>query len=192
MSGIALLMGIAGSVLLWSGIKNASVADTVRSMIRAQPVPSGPSGIDAARASVATSKVGGFEPTARGTATGAAVASMARSFIGTPYRWGGHAPGGFDCSGLVSYCLTGNGVTIPVRPHTVAARFYVWTGAQDIDPDKCAPGDLVCWPSHIGIATGRNTMIHAPTFGQKVREQDIWRTPSPIVRRPKAYSGVSQ
>src|ERR1700728_2539677 len=33
----------------------------------------------------------------------------AASMIGQPYRWGGAAPGGFDCSGLVEYSATSAG-----------------------------------------------------------------------------------
>ena len=36
-------------------------------------------------------------------AAGERVAELAASFVGTPYRYGGAAPGGFDCSGLVWY-----------------------------------------------------------------------------------------
>src|ERR1700722_6172296 len=37
----------------------------------------------------------------------------ARAMLGQPYRWGGAAPGGFDCSGLVVYAAAGAGVHVP-------------------------------------------------------------------------------
>src|SRR5579864_9497483 len=37
----------------------------------------------------------------------------ARSMLGQPYRWGGAAPGGFDCSGLVVYATSGAGIRLP-------------------------------------------------------------------------------
>src|ERR1700744_6178034 len=37
----------------------------------------------------------------------------ATSMIGQPYRYGGAAPGGFDCSGLVSYAAANAGVHLP-------------------------------------------------------------------------------
>ena len=35
------------------------------------------------------------------------IVSRAYSMIGSPYSWGGTTSAGFDCSGFVSYCLTG-------------------------------------------------------------------------------------
>ncbi|MFR2836915.1 MAG: NlpC/P60 family protein [[Clostridium] nexile] len=31
------------------------------------------------------------------------------------------------------------------------------------------PGDVVCWPGHVGIYIGGGQMIHAPDFGQTVK-----------------------
>lgn len=36
-----------------------------------------------------------------------------RGAIGDPYVWGGQAPGGYDCSGLILYCLTQSGLSLP-------------------------------------------------------------------------------
>src|SRR5579864_5385391 len=37
----------------------------------------------------------------------------ATSMIGQPYRFGGAAPGGFDCSGLVLYAAANAGIRMP-------------------------------------------------------------------------------
>ena len=37
----------------------------------------------------------------------------ATSMIGQPYRFGGAAPGGFDCSGLVVYAAANAGIRVP-------------------------------------------------------------------------------
>ena len=31
------------------------------------------------------------------------IINTAKSFLGTPYQWGGTSPSGFDCSGFVQY-----------------------------------------------------------------------------------------
>jgi len=37
----------------------------------------------------------------------------ARAMLGQPYRFGGAAPGGFDCSGLVAFSAASVGVRLP-------------------------------------------------------------------------------
>jgi hypothetical protein len=192
--GIPILLMWAGAVLIFAGLKGVSVADMARTMIRGNPLPSGPSDLPPERVGATATLDGGLAPI--GGATGVAgaastVVATARAQIGTPYRWGGHAPGGFDCSGLVSYCLTQAGVSIPYKPHTVAAAYYVWNGATTVPRAQCQAGDLVCWVSHIGIATGKSTFVYAPTFGQKVMEGPIWSVPAPIIRRPNAYGTLA-
>src|SRR6202020_934459 len=41
----------------------------------------------------------------------------ATSMLGQPYRFGGAAPGGFDCSGLVVYAAAGAGINVPRTAH---------------------------------------------------------------------------
>jgi len=45
------------------------------------------------------------------------IVDRAKSMLGQPYRWGGDAPGGFDCSGLVVYAATGAGIRVPRTAH---------------------------------------------------------------------------
>jgi len=192
--GVPVLLVLGGAALIFAGLKGVSVAEIARTMIKGDPLPAGKSDLPPERVGMAATLDGGLTPIGGSTGVAGAastVVATARAQIGTPYRWGGHAPGGFDCSGLVSYCLTQAGVSIPYKPHTVAAAFYVWSGATTVARGQCQAGDLVCWASHIGIATGPSTMVHAPTVGQKVKEAAIWSVPAPTIRRPKAYGALA-
>lgn len=199
-SGVAVLAAGAGGLLLYSSIKNASVADTLRSLIKGQPVV-GESAGSLAQAETAVQQLlpasaaatGGGESAASlagGESPGATAAADAAKYLGVPYRWAGADPSGFDCSGLVTWVLHHDmGIQLPDNTHTVTGVFYVWTGARTVPRAQCQPGDLVCWPSHIGIATDAGNMIHAPHTGDVVRRAAIWNTPAPVIRRPLAYTG---
>src|SRR5699024_8467020 len=41
------------------------------------------------------------------------IIEAARSFIGTPYVWGGESANGFDCSGFIQYVFQTQDITIP-------------------------------------------------------------------------------
>ncbi len=96
-----------------------------------------------------------------GSRAGLEIVAMARSFLGTPYVWGGRAPGGFDCSGFIYYIFANRGVSIP---RMADGQFYV--GAQ-IPRQNIQAGDLVFFttyepgPSHVGIYMGDGNFIHA-------------------------------
>lgn len=93
---------------------------------------------------------------------------VARQLIGTPYRYGGTDPSGFDCSGLVQYSFKKAGVKLPRTSRDI------FRSSQLISPGKRQPGDLVFFAisagkiSHVGIYTGNNTFIHSPSSGKGV------------------------
>ncbi|WP_225733208.1 C40 family peptidase [Pseudoclavibacter sp. CFCC 13796] len=89
--------------------------------------------------------------------------SVATAYLGTPYVWGGAAPGGFDCSGLVQYVYAQLGIRLP-RVDTAQRAAGVEVSALD-----ARPGDLVWKPGHIGIYIGGGRMIHAPKPGDVVK-----------------------
>lgn len=90
---------------------------------------------------------------------------FAVQFQGTPYVWGGFAPGGFDCSGFVSYCLTYSGVKN-------TGHLTTW-GLLDIctriPESEMMPGDIIFFqgtynaepPTHVGIYLGNGQMVHS-------------------------------
>lgn len=182
-SGIAILGIVAGVVLVVSGLRNAPVADVTRAMLRGQRPPSGPSMVP--NSPIRGAGGGG------GSATGAAVAEKAQSYIGVPYDWGGETPDGWDCSGFVTYVLHHDfGLELPSNYHTVTGQFLVWSGARTVPRAECQPGDLVVSAFHMGIATGRDTMVHAPGTGLKTQLGSI-DSGVFLIRRPLAYGGSS-
>lgn len=92
-------------------------------------------------------------------ANGGSIVSRAYSQLGKPYVWGAYGPDSFDCSGFVSYCLTGSysrlGTTL---------TFMGWPRVSNPQP-----GDVVTTATHCGIYIGNGQMIHAPHTGDVVK-----------------------
>jgi cell wall-associated NlpC family hydrolase len=89
--------------------------------------------------------------------------------LGTPYRYGGSGPGGFDCSGLVAYVYGRLGIALP---HNAAAQFGY---GRPVDARHLRPGDLVFFHGlgHVGLYIGHGRMIHAPQTGERVEIQSL-------------------
>ena len=97
------------------------------------------------------------------------VVGVAMSFLGTPYAWGGAAPGGFDCSGLVMYSYAQIGVSLP---HSSYAQ---WGYGVPVSRDQLQPGDLVFFDGlgHVGIYIGGDQFVHAPHTGDVVKVSSL-------------------
>jgi cell wall-associated NlpC family hydrolase len=104
-----------------------------------------------------------------GSAIGYSITGTALDLRGTPYRNGGGDPSGFDCSGFVQYVFAQHGI---VMPRKVADQFRA---GKDVTPSQLEPGDLVFFTtvapgaSHVGIALGGDTFVHAPSSTGEVR-----------------------
>lgn len=118
---------------------------------------------------------GGASPTApRPVRTGGyEISGTALALRGTPYRDGGADTTGFDCSGLVWYVFAQHGLAVP---RTVSAQ----AGAgSKIDAADVRPGDLLFFattssgPSHVGIAIGGDSFVHAPSSNGVVRVERL-------------------
>ena len=93
---------------------------------------------------------------------GAEIAARALEYAGSPYRWGGSSPAGFDCSGFTMFIYGEFGVRLPRDLEGQLAS------GRRIDRDGLIPGDLLIFEntyrhgiSHGGIYLGDGRFIHA-------------------------------
>lgn len=118
---------------------------------------------------------------------GMQAASLAMAQIGKPYRYGGHSPLGFDCSGLVMYVY---GLVDVILPRTAAEQAE---RGHRVSLSGAEPGDLIFFEvnggsvSHVGIYVGDGMFVHAPNSGQTVQQERVdsawWRQRLVEVRR---------
>ena len=108
-------------------------------------------------------------PRSKAPSLGARAVRIAANELGTPYRYGGMSPSGFDCSGLVAYVYGKLGVSLP---HNAAAQYSY---GRPVRGGKLRPGDLVFFHGlgHVGLYIGRGKIIHAPQSGQHVEVQRL-------------------
>jgi cell wall-associated NlpC family hydrolase len=99
------------------------------------------------------------------------------SQAGTPYKYGGDGPGGFDCSGLTMWAYAQAGVKLPHY------SFDQYTMGEPVERDAIQPGDLVFFDtagpgaSDVGIATGPTTVVSATSSRGVVEHEtfdDYW------------------
>ena len=109
---------------------------------------------------------------------------VARSQIGTRYRYGGTTPsGGFDCSGFVRYVLSAIQLALP----RTAAQQAELGATIPKDTTRLRPGDLLTFGrggrvTHIGIYVGNGRYVHASRTAGRVIETSLERTESPLVK----------
>ena len=100
------------------------------------------------------------------TVTGNVVVDRAYAQLGKPYVWAAAGPDSFDCSGLVSYCLTGR-------------CYHAWTTRDIVNWTRVTepvPGDICIKPTHTGVYIGGGQMIHAPQPGEVVKVASVQST----------------
>jgi cell wall-associated NlpC family hydrolase len=168
--GVAAVGG--GLILAMSGIHGWGLMPTIQELLTGKK-PSDKTlqnvnPITGNSASLFASSAPGY---ATGYQYGSTIASAAMAYDGGPYGWAQSGPPGTpnDCSGMVNDCLGRQlGMNIPGHPNgqysghgPATMQYYAWFGASTIPASQMQAGDLCCWPTHIGIALGPNSMISA-------------------------------
>ena len=104
----------------------------------------------------------------------AKVLREAAKLKGTPYRYGGTSPRGFDCSGYTGYVYKKAGKKLPRTSR------QQYSATKHISRKAAKPGDLVFFRSggggvyHVGIYAGGNMLWHASKPGKPVAKAKIW------------------
>lgn len=103
---------------------------------------------------------------------GQRAARVAIGQVGTPYRYGGSTPQGFDCSGLVHFAYAAAGKRIP------RTTSRLWTTVAPVPREDMRSGDLVFFRidgkmSHVGMYLGDGHFVHAPSSGRTVSIESL-------------------
>jgi len=103
---------------------------------------------------------------------GERAAAIAIGAVGTPYRWGGSSPAGFDCSGLVYWVYGQLGIELP------HSSYALYGQGRRVARSRMQPGDLLFFSGlgHVGIYIGRGRMVHAPHTGTRVQVVRLGRS----------------
>lgn len=103
-----------------------------------------------------------------GSEAASRAADIARKMVGSPYRFGGSTPAGFDCSGLVLYSYSRAGVRLP------HGTDHLFRYSRKIPRGDIQRGDLLFFDqlgkkaSHVAIYLGNDEFVHAPSTGKTV------------------------
>ena len=101
--------------------------------------------------------------TTAGASAGSKMDAVIKELLGTPYKYGGTTPKGFDCSGFTAYVFAKFGIELPHNSASMAKQ-----GVKVAKADL-RPGDLVFFNtsgkgiSHVGIYIGDGKFAHAST-----------------------------
>lgn len=90
------------------------------------------------------------------------IVEHSKSWIGTPYKFGGTSKSGVDCSGFVQSVYSSIGLKLPRTSR------QQYSSAKRINKEERQIGDLIFFRknsqiNHVGLYLGSNKMIHAST-----------------------------
>lgn len=165
-SGTAVTIAAVGGLLIWSGVNNTNLLDSLREIIAGKAPTKGE---QKSTAPPTGGSGGGYIPPSGGGGN-QNIVNIAASYKGHPYVFGGgHGTvcpsGGMDCSGFASCVLNRAG---KMKGTLTTDGFSRW-GISVPFADR-QPGDIVVWRGgsgggHMGIIIDDKTMWHSPCTG---------------------------
>lgn len=94
--------------------------------------------------------------------------SVAESFLGVPYRWGGRTHSGLDCSALVQLAAQSAQLLLPRNSSQQQGEGTAVEYAEQLQR-----GDLVFWKSHVGIMQSSTQLLHANAHHMQVVSEPL-------------------
>ncbi|MEN0128915.1 MAG: NlpC/P60 family protein [Brevundimonas sp.] len=105
------------------------------------------------------------------------VVTVAKKYVGKPYRYGASGPKAFDCSGFTKYVYAKAGVK--KLPRSSSAQHHV---GKTVSRKNAKAGDLIWTPGHVAIYLGGNKQIDAPRPGKTIQVRSIWQSHPTFIR----------
>jgi len=114
------------------------------------------------------------------------ISRYAEEFVGwLPYVWGGASlKDGADCSGFCGQIYAHFGLLDQSLANSHAYDSYrLRSVGYAVSLENIQPGDLVCYPGHVGIYYGNGVVIHAPSPGRNVAYGNLYMMEILTIRR---------